>query len=74
MAKVIPIISPFDSDLTEADYRGLDVVQEHARMAARFLRGIFNGQEAGFVCLFNKPSKHSTFVAINNQDWYSEAA
>jgi hypothetical protein len=74
MAKVTPIISPFDTDLTEADYRGLGVVQEHARMAARFLRGIFSGQEAGFVSLFNKPSKRSTFVAINNQDWCSEAA
>src|SRR5271166_2985252 len=48
--------------------------QDHARMAARFLRSVFSGQEAGFVALFNKPSKHSTFVSLNNADWYNEAA
>jgi len=48
--------------------------QDHARMAARFLRSVFSGQEAGFVALFNKPSKHSTFVPLNNADWYNEAA
>lgn len=48
--------------------------QDHARMAARFLRKIFTGQEAGFVAVFSKPSKHSTFVRLNNQGWYTEAA
>ncbi len=48
--------------------------QDHARMAARFLRSVFNGQEAGFVALFCKPSKHSTFVPLTNQDWHAEAA
>ena len=48
--------------------------QDHALMAAHFLRSVFSGQEAGFVALFNKPSKHSTFVPLNNADWYNEAA
>ncbi len=48
--------------------------QEDARTAARFLRSVFSGQEAGFVALFNKPSKHSTFVPLNNTDWFNEAA
>ena len=48
--------------------------QDNARMAARFLRSVFSGQEAGFVALFYKPSKHSTFVPLNNQDWYTEPA
>lgn len=48
--------------------------QDNARMAARFLRSVFSGQEAGFVALFYKPCKHSTFVPLNNQDWYTEAA
>ena len=48
--------------------------QDHTRIAARFLRSVFSGQEAGFVALFNNPSKHSTFVSLNKEDWYSEAA
>jgi hypothetical protein len=48
--------------------------QDSARIAARFLRSVFSGHEAGFVALFYKPSKHSTFVPLNNQDWYTEAA
>jgi len=45
-----------------------------ARMAARFLRSVFGGQETGLIALFNKPSKRSTFVLLNDQDWYTEAA
>jgi hypothetical protein len=52
----------------------LGAVQEHMRIAARFLQSVFSGQEAGFVALFNKPSKHSTFVPLKKREWYTEAA
>ncbi len=52
----------------------VDPVQDHARMAARFLRSVFGGQEEGFVALFQKPSKHSTFVPLNREGWYNDAA
>src|SRR4051812_9983311 len=48
--------------------------QDHERIAARFLRSVFRGQDAGFIALFCKPSKHSTFVPVTNQDSYAEAA
>src|SRR5579862_2489526 len=48
--------------------------RDNAHAAARFLRSVFSGQEAGFVTLFCKPSKHSAFVSLNNRNWYTEAA
>jgi len=52
----------------------VDLVQDDARIAARFLRSVFGGQEEGFVALFQKPSKHSTFVPLNREGWYTDAA
>jgi hypothetical protein len=43
-------------------------------MTARFLRSVFGGQDKGFLALFNKPSKHSTFIPLNHEGWHGEAA
>ncbi|MBZ5592778.1 MAG: hypothetical protein LAP39_11115 [Acidobacteriia bacterium] len=49
-------------------------MRNHERIAADFLRGVFGGQQTGFIALFNKPSKHSTFLRLGNESWYAEAA
>ena len=45
----------------------VEPAQDHERMAASFLRSLFRGQEEGFVALFQKPSKHSTFLPLNRK-------
>jgi hypothetical protein len=50
------------------------VAQDPARMAAHFLGRVFSGQETGFVSLFCKPSKRSTFESLSTEDWYSKLA
>src|ERR1700722_11181067 len=49
-------------------------LQDHARMAAVFLRSVFSGQKIGFVALFNKPSNYSAFVPLDRRGWHHEAA
>ena len=51
-----------------------DTVRDQERIAAEFLRSAFRGHETGFVALFNKPSKHSTFLSLDSDGWYAEAA
>jgi hypothetical protein len=51
-----------------------DAARDDARMAARFLRSVFSGQEKGFVAVFQKPSNHSNFIDLNREHWYREAA
>jgi hypothetical protein len=44
------------------------------RRSAAFLQSVFLGQESGFVVIFRKPSKYSTFAELGQEGWHTNAA